>query len=154
MSHQPHGTCSGQAGCNEALKPHPLEVENAKLRAEVEEIVRKYTVLLEQKLEVDGKARDALRQVRAFEAVVNVAKDFARGDIHPIAQPLWDRLQAALADTTKAVADKQTDAVKGIFDALGYVTAKRNSGGCDCGATVAFPTHQSGCPLHAEEATS
>lgn len=54
------------------------------------------------------RERDALvLQVRAFEAVVNVAKDFERGDIHPIALPLWNRLQAALADTTKVVTDKR-----------------------------------------------
>jgi hypothetical protein len=27
---------------------------------------------------------------------------------------------------------------------------KRKGGGCDCGASIPFPAHQPGCPLHSE----
>lgn len=38
MSHEPHGDCSGQAGCNEFLKPDPLKVERDRYKKALEEI--------------------------------------------------------------------------------------------------------------------
>jgi divalent metal cation (Fe/Co/Zn/Cd) transporter len=35
----------------------------------------------------------------ATEMVVEVAREFEAGDIHPIARPIWNRLQAALKET-------------------------------------------------------
>ncbi len=120
-----------------------LQAENDKLRAEVEQL-KACLSASEEVRDANFQAKDraflqneGLRKaLEALLAVCNNILSIEDGGKNYI----WD-LAVCKRETVLPALEK--------FGPMAAVepTLKRKGTGCDCGATVAFPTHRPGCPL-------